>query len=245
MSRMKLIVLGLMAAFALSAVASSTALAAANEFKVEGKTIEKGSKVEVTGQGLILGQLEGTVTSSNIHIGCNNAYGPAGTENSLEAEGKSNLKAEFTGCTLYVVPATGTNKGLPENVPGCKIQTGGKLGLIVTEAKGELNPVPEIGLITYMGSQGATEKLSTFEITEAAGGSPKCPLGSLSIEVKGKQTCAIPSYGFESTIGGLICDGSGSNKLEMGKAGGSSFSNAKIYEALGVSATKGQKLGVN
>jgi hypothetical protein len=222
MSRMKLVVLSLVAAFALSAVASSTALAT-HEFKVEGKTIASGSNVEVQGQIIELGQLEGTLGKSvNIHITCNDALGPASAKNVLESGGKAKLFAEFKGCSVYEV-----NKGGPVNLEACKVKE------ITAEANGETTA--EAGTIKFEGS-GTGKSFGKVVIGKVAGSSESCSVEG-EVEVTGSQLCDIPSYAFEGDIGELICTGTGSKELQLNKA------SAKIYARLAVAPTNGQKLG--
>jgi hypothetical protein len=235
MFRIKPTVLSSLAVFALSATVASTASAVTHEFKVGGTTIAKGSKVEVQYQSQESSQLEGELAKTSITIGCSNMVGPASSSNVLEAEGKAKLKTEFKACTLGIVSG-----GKPENVPGCKIGNG---GTIIAEANGELAQTEE-GVIKYTGSQGATEKVSTFEITEAAGGSPKCPLGALTVEVKGKQLCSFPKYGFEAAGSEVLCTAVGSESLQLGKAGGSESKNARFYVKTQVGSTNGKQLGL-
>jgi hypothetical protein len=82
MTRMKLVMLEPAGAFALSAVASSTALAA-HEFIVNGKTVAKGEKIEVQGNVIAAG-LEGTVAKLSIHLACQEGGIVAGAFNVLE-----------------------------------------------------------------------------------------------------------------------------------------------------------------
>jgi hypothetical protein len=227
MSRMKLVVLSLVAAFALSAVASSTALAT-HEYLVNGETIAKGSKVEVQGQIMELGQFETEIAKLSIHITCNDAYGLKGEGNVLEAEGKSKLKAEFKACTLYQI-----NGGIPEGEPKCKVAA------ITATAKGLLT---ETGIVKFTGLE--SELFTKFEISEVKGAGTCNFLGKF--EVKGSQLCAIPSYGFEGDIGELVCDGVGSKELKLNQEGGTEGNKeAKIYARFAVTGTKGQKLSTN
>jgi hypothetical protein len=229
MSRVKLVMLSLLAALALTAIASSTALASGgHEFKVEGKTIAKGSKVELQGQIMELGQLESVAKGIAIHITCNNAFG--NTENVLEAEGKAKFEAEFQGCTTYNI-----NGGKPENLPGCKTSVG------KAAATGELI---EAGIIQYNGS-GPSSLFNKIEITESEGKAGSCNIKGGPFEVKGSQLCAIPSFGFESDIGEVVCDAVGSSKLKVKPSAGSEESEAKLYARLAVTGTKGQTLGTN
>jgi hypothetical protein len=232
MYRTKILMLSLLAALALTAVASSTASAGTeHEFKVEGKTIAKGSKVELQGQIVELGQFESLIKGAGIHITCNNAFG--NTENVLEAEGKAKFEAEFEACTVYTI-----TKGLPESVPGCKIK------VTKATATGELT---EAGVIMYKGS-GTSELFNEIEITESGGGGCHTGVGVGSpYLIKGTQVCAIPSFGFESDIGEVVCDAVGSSNLKMKPSQGSekTENEAKLYARLAVTGTKGQTLGTN
>jgi hypothetical protein len=220
MSRVKLVMLSLLAALALTAIASSTALAT-HEFKVNGTAIPSGSKVEVQGQIIELGQLEGEVGSGNlkVHITCNQAKGTASNKNVLESGGKSLLKAEFTGCQVYEV-----NNGAPKTLP-CEIKEP-----IAIEGKGAT--VAENGVVEFKGNEEPTKE--RFGSIEFKGGT--CTLLG-SDEARGSQLCDVPSYGFEGDIGEVICTGTGSANLKLGT------NPAKIYARLAVAPTAGQKLG--
>jgi hypothetical protein len=221
MSRVKLVMLSLLAALALTAVASSTALAT-HEFKVNTTVIPSGSKVEVQGQIVELGQLEGEISTIHVHITCNDAKGNASAKNVLESGGKSQLEAEFTGCTVYEV-----NNGKPESLPNCKIKK------ITAEAEGKT--VTENGVVEFTGNKsGGTKEFGTVSIEDAT--STACAVEG-AFETKGSQLCDVPSYGFESDIGELICTGTGSKELKL------DGNPAKIYARLGITGTKGQTLG--
>jgi hypothetical protein len=218
MYRIRVVMPGLLAALALTAVASSTALAT-HEFKVNGTTIAKGSKVEITGQMVELGQLEGTVGSVAVHVTCNQAKGAASAKNVLEEGGKSLLKAEFSGCSVYEV-----NNGAPKTMP-CEIKEP-----FAIEGKGAT--VSENGVVEFKGNEEPTNL--AFGKIEFKGAS--CPIAGTD-EAKGSQFCDVPDYGFEGNVAEVTCTGTGSCELKLGA------NPMKIYARLAVAPTKGQKLG--
>jgi hypothetical protein len=198
-----------------------------SEYIVNGKTLGKGAKVELQGQAMELGQLESNLNGTNIHIACNDAFG--GTENVLEPAGRSKFEAEFKGCTVYTISG-----GRPENQPGCKTTVG------TAKAKGEL---VESGIIEYTGS-GASELFNEIEITEVPSSS-KCGLTKGKYEIRGSQACFIPFFGFESTIGQVVCTGVGGEYLRLYAHGETSGTEAKTYARFAVTGTKGQTLGAS
>jgi hypothetical protein len=219
MFRIKLVILSLLAALALSAVASPTALAV-HEFIVNGKTIAKGEKVEIQGSGGIY--LEATLAKTLTHIECQQALLPVGASNVLEEGGKSKLKVEFKGCTVTTVIA-----GAVENQPKCKVVS------FNLEGTSEL---PEAGVASIVGS-GAEKLFSKIEVAEVSGAGA-CALAG-TYELKGTQLCDIPAYSETLPGFGIACPPVGGKEVKL------ATETAKLYLALGISGTKGQTLSSN
>jgi hypothetical protein len=217
MSRMKLIVLGLLAAFALSAIAASTASAVTHEWKVEGTTIAKGSKVEAAGQ-VTSGTLEFEVGSTSIEIKCDYpGLLSAGSTNYLEAEGKNHLKIESFGCTVRKI-----EKGKPVNLPECKV----KEGKTAVEATGELEQArPGVNKFTSVSGSLAIEKNTNACGVEG------------TVNYEGKLTCGLPWFGFEIFQWKFWCTPWGSHPFLIGGK------PARIWWIIQLQLLKGQKIG--
>ncbi len=108
MFKARMIMFGLLAAFALSAIASTSASAAEHNFKIEGKAI-KGEKKELQGSsGLAV--IETTIASVKVQIICQEDRAPDRIENEkkefvnlLEEKGKTTYNIEFKNCVLWGV----------------------------------------------------------------------------------------------------------------------------------------------
>jgi hypothetical protein len=193
-----------------------------HHFTVNGKAIGRGETVEITGQDVELGQLEGRIgegaSAINAHVTCNDAFAPTGAGNVLEEKGQAKLKVESKACSIYEI-----NAGGPASLTSCKVAN------FVTEASGEL---AEAGVIKFAG-KGAEKEFGRIEIENVAGST--CSVAG-TYAMKGAQLCDIPSYAFEGAASKLICTGTGSKELKLGKE------PAKIYSRLAIAGTKGQKL---
>jgi hypothetical protein len=192
MSRMKFILLGLLAAFAVSAVASSSASAAHN-FKVEGKTVGAGEKVEVQGISKS-GEFESTLGGLKVIVTCQEDDAPPAT-NAIEGAGVSKFEVKFkNGCLLWEV-----NGGKKAVITSCKVTE-------TTVAKGEDKLV---------GNEGNPEdefKGEPFGNLELEGGG--CALAKKT-EIKGSTKCALPEANVEAVEHEIICTGAGSS-LKLG-----------------------------
>jgi hypothetical protein len=224
MSRVKLVVLGMLAVFALSVGASATAAAAGtHQWIIAGTPLASGSKEEVQGDNLPFvqeGQFESTVASLNIHVYCQSTLVPIGSSNVLEggSVGKAKVKLEFTGCALFQV----TSKGVSESLPACKIKEP-----ITAESEGELTEAGILGL-----KQIGSTPFSTFSIEKSNKEASCAAEGKL--EVKGTQACVIPHFSVDAYTGVLLCTPGGSALTSLGNP-------ARFYLGTGVSLTKGGK----
>jgi hypothetical protein len=216
MSRVKLVMLSLLATFALSAVASSTALAT-HEFLVNGKAIAKGEKVEVQGNVIAEGT-ETTIAKLPVHMACVEGAVPPGTTNVLEEAGKFKTKVEYKTCGVVTVSG-----GIAEDQPKCKVPG------FITEGSGELT---EAGVVSIKGTPFATVRI------EEVAGAGACALTG-EYKVEGTQLCAIPDYSLTGYIGPIVCDPTGSKELKLGGE------VLKVFSTTGIYATKGQTLSSN
>jgi hypothetical protein len=215
MSRMKLVVLSLLAAFALSAVASSTA--SAHEWLVNGKAIAAGEKVEINGNQIPgNNQLEGVIAKLSIHITCQEVLAPP-AGNTIEEKGKFKIKLEYKACTVYALESEAMG-----NEPKCKVAA------FNAEGSGELTAA---GIMTVSGAPFATIKIENSE-TET------CLLDG-EFKVETTQVCSLPHYAVAAWVAVIECNPAGSEKLKLGTE------PAKLYSVVGVSGTKGQKLSSN
>jgi hypothetical protein len=215
MSRTRLVLLGLLAAFALSAVASSPALAA-HEFKVNGTTVATGEKVEMIGNspGHHQPQWEISIGNTILHIQCQRVTLSLFF---LLAAGRISLSLLFSGCTSTIVVG---QRAVIE--PGCKI----KNGEIKVEGEGELTGAGEITMKTTSGKV-SIEKVEKGECTTEG-----------EYTVTGSQICTLPHYSVETAVALLECNPAGSSiNLEKTEK-----SATKIYGTFAIAGAKGQKI---
>jgi len=197
MSRMKFILLGLLAAFAVSAVASASASAATHNFKIEGKTVGTGEKEELIVQSKA-GLFESAIAGTKTTITCQEDIGGVST---IEEKGKSKFELKFkNGCLFWEV-----KEGKKAVLTACKVKEP-----ILAKGEDELsggtgNPVEEF-------KEKGTEAFTTIEIE---GGS--CAFAK-KFEVKGSTTCALPEAAVEEATHEIICTGVGSNLKFGGEA---------------------------
>jgi hypothetical protein len=208
--------LSLLAAFALSAIASSTALAA-HEFIVNGTTIKAGEKVEAQADQLPgIDQFESTLLSSNIHISCQ--QGINGKESVfLEEKGKAKSTIEFKACTLTIGNASGV-----ENVPACKVSVAAAVTTDELTNSGELLIKPAEGTVFT--------KITIEKVNKEA----SCALAT-TVEVKGEQVCTLPHFGIVVYVSEIDCTPSNS-KLKL------AAETAKLSATIGLAGLKGQEL---
>jgi hypothetical protein len=214
MSKAKLAILSMLAAFALSATASATAMA--HEFFVNEKAIGKGEKVEVQGNQIPgVNQLEGTVAKLQVHITCQENPLPAGSTDVLEEAGKLKIKSEYKGCTVSTVSG-----GVVENQPKCKLKE------FAAEGSGELI---ESGTMSVKGSP-----LGTVHIEEVTGAGACTLTGEFKME--GTQACTVPHSEVVVTVLTVECNPAGSKELKLGAE------PTKLTSTASITGTKGQKI---
>jgi hypothetical protein len=215
MQRMRFAMLSVLAALALSAVASSTAMAT-HEFFVNEKTIGKGEKIEVDGNQMPGGNLlEGTVAKLQINIACQANQLPAGSADVLEEAGKFKIKSEYKGCTVSTVSG-----GTVENQPKCKLKE------FAAEGSGELI---ESGTMRVKGSP-----LGTVHIEEVSGAGACALAGEFKME--GTQACTVPNSEVVVTVLTVACNPAGSKELKLGAE------PTKLTSTVSIAGTKGQKI---
>jgi hypothetical protein len=216
MSRTKVVMLGLLAAFALSAVSSSAA--SAHEWLVNGKPIGTGEEVELNGS-LIPNQptqhSQATVAGLPIDIVCHRPHGFFGWL-------KAAVKFIFKG-VLSVCQAPTIASGVISNQPKCKVSD------INVEGKGELI---EAGQVVLSGAP-----FATFKIEEVMGAGACALTGEYKIE--GTQVCTLPHYSVTATTMVLECNGAGSKELKLG------VESTKFYAQALFAGAKGQTLSSN
>ncbi len=222
MSRMKFVMLSLVAAFALSATAVSTA--SAHEFLVNGTPLASGATEGLQGEQNLntIYQFESVVKGTSIHITCQETL--IGSEkNFLEGgnPGKAKLFPEFKACTGYSV---NTKTHLVENLPECKTK------VTSTQAEGELTGPGELTLRPKSGS--------SFAEVEFATETGACTIAG-TFKVEGNELCTLPHFAVEGAVAQLECNPGGSSL----KLGGTE--PAKFYGGFALASTKGNKFSSN
>jgi hypothetical protein len=221
MLRINCAALSLLVALTLSVLASSTALAATNEFVVNGSTIAKGEKVEVNLSETSISLFETVVAGTHVNIECQYGVSEKGST-ALEGEGKAKSTIELEGCSLTTVSG-----GVSEGLPKCKI----KGGVIKMKLVGELF---EAGNFVF--ETPSKESAGTVTIEEVSGAGACGIAGTFSISEGGEGFiyCEIPRYANDVTVISLECLPGG--PLKFGKE------ELKDYIKFGMSGTKGQKI---
>jgi hypothetical protein len=188
MSKAKFVLLSLLAAFAVSAIASATA-SAAHVFKIEGTEITKNEEVEGVSQE---GLMETEAASTTFGIVCKEDYSALSAKNVIEKGGKSKGELEFKSCLVYIVEKTGAKSY--------------NTGCSVTEpVKAEFtDELTNAGEDTFTGA-GAEELFSEVKIKGT------CAFGGTALKVKGKELCEIPEYLAEQVLHHLVCTPAGSS----------------------------------
>lgn len=218
MTRLRLILLSMLAVFAVSAVASASASAASkceakeeggdNTWCIEGKELA-GEQALTTSQktSFVL-----TAAAAGITLTCTKETG-SGTlvqVNSTEPAA-SDVELTFSGCTLTSLP----NCKVKEPI---KVNGGGDLLDAVTKGRSE---------VTFTPSEGET----FAEITIENNGAKTC-LQKGTFPVTGSQTCALPKGEEEITKHEVECKTTGS-KLKLGK-NEATFSGTAFAEVVSV-----------
>jgi hypothetical protein len=226
MSKVKIVMLSLLAVFALSAAASASASAATHQWLINGTLLGTGGTEEIQGNGLPYvqeGQFESSISGLGLHIYCQTAILPSGKENILEggSTGKAKGRIEFTGCGVFDV----SSKGASETLSACKIAA----EPIVAKVEGELSGA---GVLTLKG-----EPLSIFEIVKT-NKEATCAAAGI-YEVKGTQVCVVPHYGVALYVHVIECTPGGSSlKTSVGGAG---ENPSNFYLGVGAATKSGNK----
>jgi hypothetical protein len=228
MSKVKIVMLSLLAVFALSAAASASASAAGtHQWLINGTLLGTGGTEEIQGNGLPYvqeGQFESSISGLGLHIYCQTAILPSGASNILEggSTGKAKGKIEFSGCGVFDV----SSKGVSETLSACKIAA----EPIVAEATGELGSA---GALTLKGeplARFSLEKVSAKEGTCAASG---------KYEIKGTQVCVLPHYGVALYVHVIECTPGGSTLMTNVESKGENLSF--LYLGIGAALKNGGK----
>jgi hypothetical protein len=189
MSRVKVLLVSLLAVFAVSVAVSATA-SAAHVYLIEQTELLSSEAVEDQGQN---GKIETKILNVSVFIQCQEEL----STGSIKPKGESTFKIEFKNC--YAVENNNGKKVFLVNcIVGEPVAAEGTDQLIehsVDEFKGELK---------------ATKGL--FAELELTG--EKCILKG-KYKVTGSQVCAIPEAEFEKVLHHLICTPAGS-KLVFG-----------------------------
>jgi hypothetical protein len=187
MSKTKVILLGLLAAFALSAISSSAT--SAHEFKVEESEIAKSSPQTILGLS--------PSKFMQIHIGgkpyvvrcvydiVRGTMGNGGT-----------TVLEINEYNCFFVGAL--PNGRPQILPGCKLPA--VIRQFATDT------LPQRGIDKWTGEK-TEETLLEFTVE---GTKPECEIEG-KYKVKGSMTCAIPEVEYEKVLHELICTPAESN----------------------------------
>jgi hypothetical protein len=191
MSKVRVVLLGVLAACALSATAMATQ-ASAHEYLVEGKPVATGIHIKFHGEALSTSGwlLLGTAFFIKIHIVCEHIVFLGG----ILPEGKSLATITFSKCKVT------------EPAKGCIVKEP-----ITAKTKGELvnEPVenkfnPESGTVFT-------------EITLENNGTETCSTKGTS-KVEGSQRCKLPKAGEELLVHEILCEASGSELKFFGNA---------------------------
>jgi hypothetical protein len=229
MSKVKIVMLSLLAVFALSAAASATASAAGtHQWFINGTLLGSGVKEEVQGNTLPYvqeTQFEMTISGLGLHAYCQTTVIPGGDQNVIEggSVGKAKVRLEFDGCAAFDV----TGMGVSERLSGCKAG----LEPVLAEAEGELI---NAGVLDLEG-----EPIAKFEIVKANAKESSCAIEG-KYEIKGSLVCVIPHYGVPLYVHVLECTPGGSSLVAS--VGGAAETPIRLYLGVGISPRSGDKL---
>jgi hypothetical protein len=221
MSRVKFVMLGLLAALALSAFASA-APASAHEFFVNTKAVAEKEKVEMVGNtiGHRQPQFELIQKGTILHIQCQRVTLSKFT---LGFAGSIVLSLLLSGCTSTTV----VNQ-LAVLHPTCKIGNGGE---IKVEAEGKITTAGEVAL-TPKGSIVIEEAIEKAGACATAG----------TYTLAGESKCTLPHYSVEAAVAAIECNPAGSTlKTEIG----AEKTSAKFYGSFAFAGAAGQKVASN
>ncbi len=203
MSRVKIVLLSLLAVFAVSAAASATASASATHvYKIEGTELASGSEA-IEGDSLT-GGLETKIAKLNTVLICQEDI----VKGEIKPKGESTAIVEFKNC--YLVEKN--KEGKKTFLTACSVKE-------PVEAKAN-DELTEHSIDVFKGS-GEKEKFAEVEIKGEG-----CALNG-KYEVLGSQTCAIPESEFEKAVHSLICTPAGS-KLTFGKEAAQLFGEEQV-----------------
>jgi hypothetical protein len=237
MYRTRLVLLGLLAVFVASMVASATASAAgppryeicknvgAKKGKFENGTctkegppeeyewteIAKGEKDAIEGTSTT-SKLEGLVAGTTTTIECSEDT----FTGSLEEKGKSSGEVKFKNCKFFIVESSSWKKVAP---PGCKVKEP-----IEFKFKDELTEGGPSRFLEDEFKPESGELFVTIEVTE-------CTSKMLDgkFEIKGTQLCALPESEAGMTEHEIVCTPSG-GRLKLGNEPAGFFSTEKVKQ---------------
>jgi hypothetical protein len=183
MSKVKVVLLGLVAVLAISAGTTSTA-SAAHVFKIEGTELAGTEAAEATS---FSGKLENAILGLSAAVQCEeDVSGPS----EIKPKGESKGSIEFKNCFTIAL-----EKGKRTFLTSCSIKEP-----VVAQFTDQLT---EHGVDEYKGS-GAEEAFFEIEIKGES-----CAIKS-KYKVKGRQDCSTPEAEFEKVIRESICTPAGS-----------------------------------
>jgi hypothetical protein len=190
MSKVRVVLLGVLAACALSATAMATQ-ASAHEYLVEGKPVATGTHIKFKGKALATAPngwlLLATIFTIKVHIRCTHIKFAGG----ILPIGISKAQFTFTNCTVLE----------PAN---CTV----KEPIATNQVKGELVNTPVEDAFTPEG---------TTEFAKITLEGANCGVSGTGT-VEGKQTCKLPSAGTELVVHEVLCETSGSALKFFGAA---------------------------
>jgi hypothetical protein len=186
MSRIKFILLSLLATFAVSMVASTFASAATHNYKVELTELIGSEEMEGNSQDA---KLETTMGGTAITIQCQEDYSPS-KESTIETGGKSKVvKLEFRQCIVY--------------------QARNKIEVLTCVVK-EPATAEAVDELVGQGEDLFKEK-GAGPFTKLTLEGSKCGLGNpITLEIKGTELCTTPGSALEEVTHELICTPGGS-----------------------------------
>jgi hypothetical protein len=196
MSRTRLVLVSLLAVFALSAVTSTAASAATHQWIIGGTVLATGSKVEVAGGNIPTQQQQWQVREVGFfwqHYTCQREiFPPKGESSTLigGTNGKAELIVEMRGCAVFEV----NEEGVPVPLANCKVKEP-----VTAEYKGELTGAGELTL---------TVKSFKYTLENYAAGLTCATAAKYTVE--GTTICPIPHYGVDFYAVVLACGPGGS-----------------------------------
>jgi hypothetical protein len=219
MSRIRFIILSMLAALAVSATISASA--SAEEFVIEGTPIAEGSEIAVEGNaGHGTNTLENVVKGTNVNIICEEGLVPPKGDD-IEDKGKYKSDEELTACAV----TSANSKGITETLSTCKLKGGGFT--IISE--GELN-----GAGIFFAEQIGKEPLATLTLEAVNKEGGACAIAG-TYKMEGVQACPLPHQEIIAYVLVFACNPVGASVELDGEL-------ANLYSTVAISGTKGQKL---